>query len=154
MKEPETLTEYEDAVRAGVWPASRRVPLDEPFVNANGEIQNLLLGSCQSVATIRSVKGSVRANHLHVTDHHYAYVVSGRVLYFERPAGHAGIPMPAEFGPGEMFFTPPGVEHAMLFPVDTVIVTMARNVRDRAHHEDDVRRVEFVTPEIAREFLK
>ncbi len=144
---------YTRAVDERRFPLSPAVPLPEPFSDERGEIQNLILRHVQSVAAIRSARGSVRANHYHKTDWHYAYVVSGRVLYFERPVDSAEVPEPRSFGPGEMFFTPPGREHAMLFAEETVIVTLAKNVRSHAEHEADLVRVSFITPEIAREYV-
>jgi len=145
---------YTQAVDEGRFPTDSSVPLDPPFVNENGSIQNLLLNGCQSVAAITSRKGAVRANHVHRTDHHYAYVASGRVLYFERAVGSAEIPQPKSYGPGEMFFTPPMREHAMLFAEETTILTFAKRVRSHVEHETDVMRVEFITPEIAREYVR
>lgn len=118
------------------------IPLDAPFVDERGQIQNIWLSGCQSVAVITSKERTIRANHVHTTDWHTSYVVAGIVWYYERlPNGSVA---KFEFGPGTSFFTGPGVEHAMAFPVDTVFVTCARNVRDHEHHESDVRRVQLI----------
>ena len=45
---------------------------------------------------------------------------------------------------GQLFFSPPLVEHAMVFPVDTVFLTLSRNKRDQKHYEDDLVRVKLV----------
>lgn len=146
---PLTNDEYTSLVDEGRWPGDPEVPLDEPFVNASGEIQNLVLKPMTSVACIRSVKGAVRANHWHRTDWHYAYVVSGALAYAERPVGGDQEPSFLVFSRGDMFFTPPNREHVMVFLEDTVIITMARNVRSHEKHEEDVVRVPFVSPEQA-----
>ncbi len=150
---------YWNAVEAGSWPASRRVPLPEAFRNASGEIRNLSLRPVTSVASIFSLAGSTRANHYHKTDWHFTYVVSGSVVYFERPVGSVSKPLDADvymevFHAGEMFFTPPMVEHCMLFASDSVIVTLAKNVRSHESHESDVVRVSFVSKEDAEAFLR
>jgi quercetin dioxygenase-like cupin family protein len=134
---------YTSAVDAGLWPFDPRVPLPESFKNNNGTIQNLLLKPIQSVALIESLPGAVRASHYHKTDWHYALVTSGRVIYYEREVGSTEIPEPFVFGPGDMFFTPPLREHAMVFPVYTTILTFARNVRSHEEHEADLVRVNF-----------
>jgi oxalate decarboxylase/phosphoglucose isomerase-like protein (cupin superfamily) len=144
---------YTEAVAAGHVTEGGAVPLDDRFVNENGEILNVLFGKFQSVARLGSKRGAVRANHWHRTDDHYALVEYGRVLYFERAVGATEVPEPAAFGPGQMFYTPPGREHAMLFTEDTVIYTFAKNVRTHDEHEADLVRVPFVTQEIARRFL-
>ncbi len=131
-------------VDAGTYPDQVAVPLDEPFVNANGTIQNLLLERFTSAAIIRSVAGSVRANHYHKTDWHYAYVVSGAVEYYWRRAGSREQLKRLRFEAGTMFFTPPLVEHAMHFPEETVFLTFAKNIRDHDHHEEDLVRVRLI----------
>jgi hypothetical protein len=136
--------EYSSLVDNGRFPEQIAVPLDAPFVNQNGVIQNLLLERFTSAAIITSVAGSVRANHYHKTDWHYSYVVSGVVEYFVRPVGSRDKPARGRFPAGTMFFTPPNVEHAMFFPEATTFITFAKNVRDHVHHEEDVVRVKLV----------
>lgn len=135
---------YSALVDGGTYPAEVSVPLDEPFVNQNGKIQNLLLERFTSAAIITSVPGSVRANHYHKTDWHYSYVVSGSIRYFWRPVGSKERPKEQLFIAGTMFFTPPLVEHAMFFPEQSAFITFAKNIRDHAHHEEDVVRVKLI----------
>jgi quercetin dioxygenase-like cupin family protein len=145
---------YTQNVHEGRYAGGPRVPLPPPFDNDKGSIQNLLLKPCASVTEIRSKKGSTRANHYHKEDWHYAFVVSGKVLYFERAIGETAVEPPIEVLPGEMFFTPPMREHCMLFAEDSVIITMAKRVRTHEEHEADVVRVAYVTPELAAWFVK
>lgn len=145
--------EYTAAVARGEFPTDCFVPLDDQWEDSRGVINNLLLEGCQSVAAIVSKRGSVRANHLHATDWHYAFVAAGSVLYFEREPSSTEIPTPRLFQRGQMFFTRPGVEHAMLFAEDSLILTFAKNRRDHEGHEADLQRVEFVTPEIAARWV-
>lgn len=126
------------------YPEQVIVPLDPPFVNGNGEIQNILLERFTSAAVIRSVPGAIRANHYHKTDWHYSYLVSGEIWYFWRPLGAKSRPEAVRVKAGQMFFTPPLVEHAMVFPTESVFLTLAKNIRDTAHHEEDVIRVPLV----------
>lgn len=144
---------YTDRVSIQDYPADPRVPLDDFFKNEKGEILNVLFGESKSVARIGSYAGQVRANHWHRTDWHYALVESGKVLYFYRGVGETEVKPPLVFKAGEMFFTPPNLEHAMLFTEDTVIYTFARNVRTHDEHEADVVRVEFVTPFVIDKYL-
>jgi quercetin dioxygenase-like cupin family protein len=144
---------YTSAVDRGAWPEDPRVPLDPPFVNASGFIQNLVLKPVSSVASIGSIKGSVRSNHYHRTDFHYIYVASGSLAYVERPVGSLEIPTPVIFRKGDMFFTPPMKEHATVFLEDTIIITMAKNVRSHEEHEADLVRVAFITPSIVEKMM-
>jgi dTDP-4-dehydrorhamnose 3,5-epimerase-like enzyme len=103
-----------------------------------------LLERFTSAAIIESVAGAVRANHYHKTDWHYSYVVKGCVWYYSRPIGSTAAPRHEKFPAGTMFFTPPLIEHAMVFPEPTTFITFAKNIRDEAHHEEDVVRVKLV----------
>jgi len=145
--------EYVEKVNQGKYPEDCSVPLNEPFVNENGYIQNLILSPVTSVACIESFADTIRANHYHKTDWHYSYVISGKIVYYERPVGETEIPDPRIFGPNQMFFSPPMVEHVMYFPEDTVFVTLAKNVRSHESHESDVIRVNFVTKEYIHDLI-
>jgi quercetin dioxygenase-like cupin family protein len=142
--------EYANRVLAEMWPAERRCPLPPPYVDARGSIQNVLLSPVSSVVVIDSKAGTVRANHYHKTDWHFCYVVSGRIRYYERAIGSKDIPEPIDLGPGSLFFTPPMVEHAMVFTEDTIFLTLSRNTRTHEGHEEDLVRVEFISPDLAR----
>lgn len=144
---------YSKKVESEQFPESNEVPLDDEFKDFRGKIQNLLLSPINSVARISSRKGTVRANHYHLTDWHYTFVESGSVFYFEREVGSTTIPEPKKFSQGSMFFTPSMKEHAMLFTADTVIFTFAKNFRNHKEHESDVRRIEFVNDSIIKQYL-
>src|SRR3954465_14632396 len=127
--------EFTARVDRGDFPDQVEVPLDKPFTNENGVIQNLVLERFTSSAIIPSVPGCIRANHYHKTDWHYSYVVSGAIEYYWRPVGSKQRPSTQTFEQGQMFFTPPMVEHAMFFREPTVFITFAKNIRDHEHHE-------------------
>jgi quercetin dioxygenase-like cupin family protein len=144
---------YANTVESGSYPSDVNVPLDDSFVDQRGEILNILLSPITSVARITSKKGSVRANHFHKTDWHYAFVEAGKVLYFEREIGALTVPEPIVFLPGQMFFTKPNIEHAMLFVEDSTIYTFAKNIRSHDSHESDLVRVSFVTQDIIDRYV-
>lgn len=122
------------------------VALDRLFSDARGEIRPLLEREMRSAVLISSVKGALRANHYHRTDWHYCYVLSGCIDYRYRTHGDSGPGERVLVRSGQMVFTPPMVDHAMLFPEDTVFLTLSRNPRDQATYEADVVRVDFVDP--------
>ncbi len=142
-----TNREYTKLVDEGKFPEDPMVPIDEPFINGNGLIKNLLLEKFTSVAVITSRPGCTRANHYHKTDWHYAYILSGTVLYFWRPVGDRGLPKMQQYMAGQLFFTPQMVEHSMCFPVDTTIITFAKNIRDHENHEADLVRIPLIKAE-------
>jgi quercetin dioxygenase-like cupin family protein len=135
-------TEYTESVNKGKFPSERLVSLDPPFEDVRGMIQNILLSPITSVAVITSKAGSVRSNHYHKTDWHYLYVISGSMEYYERPVdGSSNEPIIIKTG--QMVFTPPMHVHKTVFLEDTVLLSLAKNVRDHEHHEEDVVREEF-----------
>lgn len=137
--------EYTALVEAGHFPSDPAVPIDEPFVNENGAIVNLLTEKFTHSAILSTPGGSIRANHYHKTDWHYTYVISGEVEYCWRDVGAQTKPRTRVFKQGTMFFTPPLLEHAMVFHVDTTIITFARNARsEHQTHENDLTRVDIV----------
>lgn len=126
------------------WPQEVIVQLEGAHEDERGYIQPLCDLPMKSASLIFSKKGTVRANHFHHTDWHYCYVVSGRIEYSHRTAGSDEPPEVVEIKQGGMFFTPPKVEHAMVFPEDTLFLTLSRNPRDQASYEADVERIELV----------
>lgn len=134
--------EYSNAVDSGQFPTDPSVPLADRFTDDRGFIQNILHSPINSVAIIESKAGSVRSNHYHKTDSHYLYVLSGKVEYSERHINGSNV-IVKTYGPGEMFFTGPQKVHKVMFLEDTVLLSLAKNVRDHEHHEQDVVRMEF-----------
>lgn len=122
------------------------ISLDKPFVDERGEIQILLNKDIKSAVLITSKKGALRANHYHTRDWHYCYVCSGSIKYYYRPTKSDEEPKKILVKTGEMFFTPSMVDHAMLFPEDTVFLTLSGSTRDPESYESEVVRIELVKP--------
>ncbi len=128
------------------WPTSVIVPLHPPYTDSRGEIQPLVDMDMKSCVLISSRTGAVRANHYHRTDWHFCYVLSGSIEYYHRPVGSTAEPARVTIKAGQLFFTPPMVEHAMVFPEDTVFLTLGRNSREQEKYEDDVVRIDPIEP--------
>ena len=135
------VTEQEKAS----WPKQPLVELEKPFVDVRGAIQPLVDRMMKSAVMIESKKGTLRANHYHLTDWHYCYVLSGCIEYYHRPTGSDQEPEMLLVGAGQMAFTPPMVDHGMKFPEDTVFLTLSRNPRDQETYEADVVRIEMLS---------
>src|SRR6185436_11073494 len=99
---------YTSAVEKKQYPNEALVPLDTPFIDERGAIQNLLNTPISGAAIITSKAGTIRSNHWHREDFHYLYVFSGSMEYYERDIG---IPYssqsPIIVKTGQMVFTPP-----------------------------------------------
>ncbi|MEE9275731.1 MAG: cupin domain-containing protein [bacterium] len=126
------------------WPKEVIVLLEEPFVDERGVIQNLVDAPMRTAVLIESKKGAVRANHYHKSDWHYCYVLSGSIEYYHRPVGSGAEPECQLVRKGQVFFTPPMVEHAMKFPEDAVFLTLSRNPRDHESYESDLVRTRLI----------
>ena len=117
----------------------------KPFVDRRGSILNLIDAPLTSAAVITSRRGAVRGNHYHKTDYHYCWLQSGGMIYLHRPVGSRRPPARWVIKPGQLFYTPPGYEHAMRFTKPSVLFVFARNNRDMAHYEADTVRVPSLT---------
>ena len=129
-----------------MWPEEVIVDLEQSHDDARGSIQPLYDLPTKSVVIITSKKGTVRANHYYLTDWHYCYVTEGEIDYYHRPHGSKDAPEKVTVKAGQLFFTPPMVDHAMVFTKDTTFFTFGRNPRDQESYEADVRRIELVDP--------
>lgn len=134
-----------DAERA-TWPDDVIVELKDAFADARGEIIPLVDLPMKSCVLITSKKGTVRANHYHRTDWHFCYVLDGAIEYHHRPHGDDGPGEKLLLRKGQMFFTPPMVDHAMVFVEDTTFLTLGRNSRKQEVYEADVERINYVDP--------
>jgi uncharacterized RmlC-like cupin family protein len=128
------------------WPTGVIVPLHPPYADPRGAIQPLVDMDMKSCVLISSTAGSVRANHYHRTDWHFCYVLSGAIEYYHRPVGSTAAPQHVTVRAGQLFFTPPMVEHAMVFPEETVFLTLGRNSREQEVYEEDVVRINPIHP--------
>jgi len=124
------------------WPRSVIVPLEPAWTDERGSIQPLVDVPMESCVLISSKRGTVRANHYHRTDWHYCYVVEGEIEYYHRPHGSQSPPEKVVIRRGQMFFTPPDVDHAMVFTEDTSFLTWGRNSRAQEVYEADVVRID------------
>ena len=123
------------------WPKDVIVRLEKAFVDMRGSIQPLVDLPMESAVLIHSRKGAVRANHYHQTDWHFCYVLSGSIEYLHRPTGSKGRPKAVFVKEGELFFTPPMVDHQMIFPEDASFLVLGRNSRAQPVYEADVVRI-------------
>ena len=142
MDEIDPITEEERLL----WPKSVIVDLPTSFDDERGSIQPLVDMKMKSSVLITSNEGAVRANHYHKTDWHYCYVLYGEIIYYHRPHGSKEKPNKVIVKEGELFFTPPMIEHAMVFEKKTKFITWGRNSRVQEVYESDVYRVPAINP--------
>ena len=146
MSEKIILPPVTDAERKS-WPEDVIVALLEAHKDDRGAIQPLVDMDMKSCVLITSKKGSVRANHYHTTDWHFCYVLDGEIDYYHRPTGSGQKPEKVRIRKGEMCFTPPMVDHQMIFLEETTFLTLGRNSRSQEVYEADVVRIPPLTSE-------
>ena len=117
------------------------VQLQKAIVEDRGIIQMLIDFPIGSALVITSKKGTTRGNHYHLEDDHYSYLESGKIEYFYRTAGSSEDPNVDIIEPGQMFYSPPMVEHTMRFLEDSKFYVFAKRHRDQESYESDVVRV-------------
>ena len=127
-------------------PDKEIIDLEKPFRDDRGEIQPIVDAMMRSAVMIHSRAGSMRANHYHKTDWHYCYVISGEIDYYHRKTNSSLPKKKITVKKGQMVFTPPMVDHAMVFNVETTFLTLSRNFRDQKTYESDVVRIELIDP--------
>ncbi|PHQ80476.1 MAG: hypothetical protein COB66_04720 [Coxiella sp. (in: Bacteria)] len=123
--------------------------LEKPHVDERGDIQPLVSfpqAKIGSAVMITSKKGTVRANHYHKEDWHYCYLVYGAIDYYERPINSDEAPTITQIKAGDVFYTPPLLEHAMVFTEDSAFLTLGGGTRSQEDYENDLVRVNLVDP--------
>ncbi len=120
-----------------------------PFIDARGEILNLLDLPTGSVSLITSNKGAVRANHYHKTDWHYCWMQKGSMDYYYRPVGAKTPAKYIRVEEGQMVYTGSMEEHAMVFTSEAAMWCFAGNPRSSHDYEADTVRVPSIVPDQA-----
>lgn len=116
--------------------------------SARGVIEKLAEGNFQSILRITSKAGTVRANHYHTRDSHLCYLTKGKLEYVWRDARDENAPLQRlVIEPGQLFYTPPMVAHAMAFLEDSEFYAFSTEARHgQAAYENEVVRVTLVEP--------
>ena len=136
-----------------VLPKDVLIKQETPFVDERGKIQPLVDIDFKSCVLITSKKGTIRANHYHKTDWHFCYVLKGSIDYYHRPVGKNKVPEMIKIKKEQLFFTPPMVEHAMVFHEDTAFLTLGGNSRIQSKYEEDLVRTELVSPDVVFKWM-
>jgi dTDP-4-dehydrorhamnose 3,5-epimerase-like enzyme len=122
--------------------------IQQPLVvadDARGIIEKLAEGHFHSVLRMTSKKGTVRANHYHKGDSHLCYLTTRKIEYVHRDVGNTASPARILITPGQLFYTPPMVEHAMVFLEDSEFYCFTSSPRhSQKDYEEDVVRVPLV----------
>ena len=125
-------------------PLKVKVKLSKVFKDNRGYILNIANFLFRSCALIKSKKNSIRANHYHKKDWHYCYVLRGKIEYYYRKHGSNLKPKKIIIKSGELFFTPPMVDHAMKFLEYTEFITLGRGSRTKIDYDKDTHKIKLI----------
>ena len=135
MKIPVELLDYFSPMHFSTYP---KIRIPQSYEDNRGLIINIADGNLGDVAIIDSRSGAIRANHVHETDWHLSYCLSGNLLYSYLE--NLSVRHEVEIESGELFFTPASVPHRMQFLSDTILVVVSRNSRKSDKYEEDTKK--------------
>ena len=125
-------------------PKKVKVKLSGFFADKRGKILNIANILFRSCALIKSKKNSIRANHYHKKDWHYCYVLKGKIAYYHRKHGAKTKPKKIIINKGELFFTPPMIDHAMKFLSYTEFLALGRGSRSKINYDEDTKKIDLI----------
>lgn len=116
-----------------------KLTIPQSFNDSRGYIINIADGQLGDVAFIKSLKGAVRANHVHQTDWHITYCISGALKYvYENEEKNT---FTVDITEGELFYTPVNVPHRMEFLEETLLIVVSRNSRKSELYNEDTSKI-------------
>ena len=120
------------------------VSLPEGYSDDRGIIQPLCDLNMKSASLIVSKPNSWRANHYHKEDWHFIYVMDGSFEYYFKKTNTNDEIKKKIVKRGELLFTGPMIDHAMLYTEETKILCLSKNPRDQKTYEEDTVRIDFM----------
>lgn len=113
------------------------------FVDSRGEITNILDESIESVVLITSEQGAIRANHYHINESHYTYIISGSMEYYQKKIDSEEVEKTI-VRTGEMVFSPAKHAHAMKFLEPSVFLALTTRKRLKGRYDEDTVRYKLI----------
>ena len=123
------------------------VKLPSGYEDSRGIIQPLSDLNMKSASLIVSKPNSWRANHYHKKDWHFIYVLKGSFEYYFRKTNSTEEIKKKIVKKGDLLFTGPLVDHAMLYTEETRIIVLSKHPRDQKTYEEDTVRIDFMSDE-------
>lgn len=119
------------------------LPFEQSKEDERGYIKSIINQPSTNTSIIMCNPGSVRANHYHIKDWHYMYIIEGSMDYFYFDNSSKKVcylPLKTD----QIIYTPPQEVHATFFNEPTKLVVISYLARDEVSYEADTRRVEFI----------
>lgn len=111
------------------------------FKDNRGYINNLLKDGYSSCLEIFSKKKTIRANHYHIKDEHFIYVLSGKILWFYRDRKKNAKLNYKIMNSGDLFFTTYKQDHMAYFLKNTHFLAFSTRKRTKFNYEKDLVRL-------------
>ena len=127
----------------------------QSFKDKRGQLIKIIESNFKSLVLVTSKKGSYRANHYHMKDSHYCYILEGEVLYFTKSLNKNSKINLKIVKSGQMVYTPPRLEHLFYFTKKTKFVVISPSNRTKKTYEADLVRLKMNEyPEISKVIKK
>ena len=111
------------------------------YKDKRGYLINILDKSFSSCIEIYSKKKTIRANHYHKKDEHYAYIIKGKILFFYRDRKKNAKLNYKIVKKGDLFFTTYKQDHMAFFLENTHFLAFSSRKRSKFDYEKDIVRL-------------
>ena len=122
------------------------LPFEQLKEDDRGYIKSIINQPSTNTSIIMCNPGSVRANHYHIRDWHYMYVLEGSMDYFFFDNLSKEVCF-LSLEKDQIVYTPPKEVHATFFSEQTKLIVISYLARDETSYEADTRRVKFINLE-------
>ena len=122
------------------------LPFEQSKEDDRGYIKSIINQPSTNTSIIMCNPGSVRANHYHIRDWHYMYVLEGSMDYFFFDNLSKEVCF-LSLEKDQIVYTPPKEVHATFFSEQTKLIVISYLSRDETSYEADTRRVKFINLE-------
>ena len=122
------------------------LPFEQSKADDRGYIKSIINQPSTNTSIIMCNPGSVRANHYHLRDWHYMYVLEGSMDYFFFDNFSKKVCF-MSLKQDQIIYTPPKEVHATYFSEKTRLIVISYLARDELSYEADTRRVNFINLE-------
>lgn len=111
------------------------------FKDKRGSLLKIIDKGFSSCIEIISKKNSIRANHYHKKDEHYAYIIKGKILFFYRDKKNKSELNYKIMKKGDLFFTTYMQDHMAYFLENTHFLAFSTRKRSKFDYENDLVRI-------------
>jgi len=117
--------------------------LGKLYRDKRGYLLNILNEGFSSCIEIFSKKKTIRANHYHKKDEHFAYILKGKILFFFRNRKKNSKLNYKIVKKGDLFFTTYQQDHMAYFLEDTHFLAFSARKRFKFDYEKDLVRIKM-----------